>query len=76
MAHNTSNQALSQKRADTVMQFLITQGVKPDLLAAKGFGDADPVASNSPRGGGQRTGASNCRWSGLAVELAHRARRS
>ena len=42
----TSNQALSQKRADTVMQYLISQGVKPDLLTAKGFGDANPVASN------------------------------
>ena len=29
------------------MQFLISQGVKPDLVAAKGFGDADPIASNA-----------------------------
>ena len=43
----TSNQDLSQKRADAVMQFLISQGVKPDLVAAKGFGDADPIASNA-----------------------------
>ena len=42
----TSNQDLSQKRADNVMAFLISQGVKPDLISAKGFGDADPVASN------------------------------
>ena len=42
----TSNEILSQKRADTVMAFLISQGVKPDLISAKGFGDADPVASN------------------------------
>lgn len=42
----TSNQELSQKRAETVMQFLISQGVQPDLLTAQGFGDADPVASN------------------------------
>lgn len=43
----TSNEVLSQMRADSVMQFLISQGVKPDLVAAKGFGDADPVASNA-----------------------------
>ena len=50
----TSNQDLSQKRADNVMAFLISQGVKPDLIAAKGFGDADPVASNStPQGRAQ-----------------------
>jgi chemotaxis protein MotB len=42
----TSNQVLSQKRAENVMQFLISQGVKPDLISAKGFGDANPVASN------------------------------
>jgi chemotaxis protein MotB len=43
----TSNQELSQKRADAVMAFLISQGAKPDLVDAKGFGDADPVASNA-----------------------------
>ena len=42
----TSNQDLSQKRAENVMEFLISQGVKPDLITAKGFGDADAVASN------------------------------
>ena len=50
----TSNQDLSQKRADNVMAFLISQGVKPDLISAKGFGDADPVASNdTPQGRSQ-----------------------
>jgi chemotaxis protein MotB len=43
----TSNQELSQKRADDVMQFLISQGVKPDLVSAHGFGDANPVAPNT-----------------------------
>jgi len=42
----TSNQDLSQKRAENVMEFLISQGVKPDLISAKGFGDADPVDTN------------------------------
>ena len=42
----TSNQELSQKRADAVMQYLISQGVKPNMVAAQGLGDADPVASN------------------------------
>src|SRR5215469_1249942 len=43
----TSNLVLSQKRADTVMQYMISQGVKPNLISAQGFGEADPVASNS-----------------------------
>jgi chemotaxis protein MotB len=42
----TSNQELSQKRADAVMQYLTSQGVKSDLVSAKGFGDASPIASN------------------------------
>jgi chemotaxis protein MotB len=41
-----SNQVLSEKRAQNVMEYLISQGVKPDLVSAHGFGDADPVASN------------------------------
>ncbi len=42
----TSNEILSQKRADSVMQFLISQGLNSDLVTAKGYGEADPVASN------------------------------
>jgi len=42
----TTNQILSQKRADNVMEFMISQGVKKDLVSAHGFGDANPVASN------------------------------
>lgn len=42
----TTNQELSQKRADAVMQYLISQGVAADLVSAQGFGDASPVASN------------------------------
>jgi chemotaxis protein MotB len=42
----TSNQILSEKRAENVMAFMVSQGVKPDLVQAQGFGEADPVASN------------------------------
>jgi len=50
----TSNQILSQKRAENVMHFLISQGVKPDLVTAQGFGDANPIASNdTPKGRAQ-----------------------
>ena len=42
-----SNQELSQKRAENVMQFLISQGAKPDLVSAHGYGDANPVAPNT-----------------------------
>jgi len=50
----TSNLILSQRRADNVMQFMISQGVKPNLVTAQGLGDADPVASNAtPQGKAQ-----------------------
>jgi outer membrane protein OmpA-like peptidoglycan-associated protein len=42
-----SNLQLSQMRADNVRTFLISQGLKPDLVLSKGFGDADPAASNA-----------------------------
>ena len=47
----TSNEILSQKRADAVMQFLISQGVKPDLVEAHGYGEKNPIASNKTSAG-------------------------
>jgi outer membrane protein OmpA-like peptidoglycan-associated protein len=36
------------------MQFLISQGVKPNLVSAHGYGEANPVASNdTPEGRAQ-----------------------
>ena len=42
----TSNEILSQKRAEDVMAYIVSQGVNPDLISAQGFGDANPVAPN------------------------------
>ena len=42
----TSNEMLSQKRAEAVMEYLIAHGVKPDMISARGLGEAEPVASN------------------------------
>ena len=42
----TSNEILSQKRAENVMEYVVSLGVKPDLVSAQGFGDSNPVASN------------------------------
>ena len=45
------NLALSQKRAEAVREALIKYGADPDMLVAKGYGEADPVASNdTPEG--------------------------
>ena len=40
------NMDLSQRRAETVINYLISKGVPADRLTAKGYGEAQPVASN------------------------------
>jgi chemotaxis protein MotB len=40
------NLTLSSRRAGAVVTFLISQGVKPNIISAKGFGDTHPVAPN------------------------------
>jgi chemotaxis protein MotB len=49
-----SNTELSQKRAEAVKQFLIEQGVSPNLVIARGGGENKPVATNkTPEGRAQ-----------------------
>jgi outer membrane protein OmpA-like peptidoglycan-associated protein len=45
------NVTLSQKRADAVREALIKYGANPAMLIAKGYGNANPIASNdTPEG--------------------------
>jgi len=45
------NLVLSTRRAATVVTFLVQQGVNPNIISAKGFGETRPVASNdTPQG--------------------------
>lgn len=48
------NQQLSERRADSVRDFLAEQGVPVSTIAAKGFGKSQPVASNDTPEGRQR----------------------
>jgi outer membrane protein OmpA-like peptidoglycan-associated protein len=48
------NQQLSERRADSVRDFLIAQGVNGSSITAKGLGKADPVATNDTAEGRQR----------------------
>jgi OOP family OmpA-OmpF porin len=41
------NLHLSQKRSESVRSYLISQGVNPVGLTAKGFGKANPIATNA-----------------------------
>src|SRR5262249_19052547 len=43
------NEKLSQSRADAVRNYLIQEfGIQPEHIAAKGYGETQPVASNAP----------------------------
>jgi outer membrane protein OmpA-like peptidoglycan-associated protein len=42
----TKNVALSRRRADAVREALVKSGANADMLVAKGYGSADPIASN------------------------------
>jgi len=46
-----SNQTLSQQRADAVKARLISKGIVENRIVTKGFGAANPVATNdTPEG--------------------------
>ncbi len=48
------NLALSQKRADSVMAFLVNQGLDPRTMTSTGFGESNPVADNATAAGRQQ----------------------
>ncbi|MGH9741626.1 MAG: OmpA family protein [Candidatus Acidiferrum sp.] len=48
------NQQLSERRADTVRDFLAEQGVPASTITARGFGKTQPVATNDTAEGRQR----------------------
>ncbi|MEM9671777.1 MAG: OmpA family protein [Bacteroidota bacterium] len=49
----TYNQTLSQKRAQAIVDYLIEQGITTERLAARGYGEADPIASNDDEAEGR-----------------------
>jgi outer membrane protein OmpA-like peptidoglycan-associated protein len=48
------NRDLSQRRADSVRDFLIQNGINADRIAARGLGEEYPVASNDTEAGRQQ----------------------
>jgi outer membrane protein OmpA-like peptidoglycan-associated protein len=45
------NLALSQRRADSVKQYLVNAGISADRLVARGYGETTPIASNATPAG-------------------------
>jgi OOP family OmpA-OmpF porin len=50
-ASSDYNQKLSEARAKAVRDYLINQGVQPERIQAKGFGETRPIASNETEEG-------------------------
>jgi OOP family OmpA-OmpF porin len=50
----TYNLGLSDRRANTVRDYLIRQGVSSDRITARGYGEADPIANNATAEGQER----------------------
>jgi OmpA-OmpF porin, OOP family len=48
------NQQLSEKRANAVYNYLISKGINPKRLSARGFGSVKPVAPNETEAGRQQ----------------------
>ena len=46
-----ANQALSEKRAKAVYDYLVARGVAKDRLTFKGYGEADPIGDNKTADG-------------------------
>ena len=51
---NAYNQSLSERRAKAVRDVLVAQGINPQRLITKGFGETRPVSSNATKQGRQQ----------------------
>lgn len=67
------NQKLSENRASTVKNFLISQGVSSDSITSQGFGKNDPVADNSTSAGRAQNRRVNMVVSGDAIGVGQNA---
>lgn len=45
------NKGLSQRRTNSVREYLVNHGVRPDRIISHGYGESDPVATNSTKPG-------------------------
>lgn len=48
------NRQLSQRRAESVRGFLLREGISPERVRARGYGESEPVASNDTAAGRAR----------------------
>ncbi|WP_027127627.1 OmpA family protein [Gelidibacter mesophilus] len=51
VGNERSNQLLSERRANSVMDYLVSNGIAAERLSARGFGEANPIDSNKTASG-------------------------
>ncbi|WP_303908830.1 OmpA family protein [Thiohalomonas denitrificans] len=54
LANTNYNRVLSERRANAVKHALVAQGIDPDRIISRGYGEARPIASNRTETGRQR----------------------
>ncbi len=62
MGDDAYNLSLSQKRAESVMTYLTTQGVPAAQLTAKGYGESAPIADNKTAAGRSNNRRVEMKW--------------
>jgi outer membrane protein OmpA-like peptidoglycan-associated protein len=67
---DTYNQGLSERRADAVRSFLVSQGVPENNITAQGFGKTQPIASNDSVTGRQLNRRVDMVVSGESIQSA------
>jgi outer membrane protein OmpA-like peptidoglycan-associated protein/tetratricopeptide (TPR) repeat protein len=54
VGNDEANQNLSEQRSESVVRYLVSQGIDPKRLCAKGYGEKFPIASNDTEEGRQQ----------------------
>ncbi|MBN4081784.1 PD40 domain-containing protein [bacterium AH-315-C07] len=70
------NQILSEKRALSVVEYLMEIGVSMNRITAKGYGEDQPVATNETEEGKQENRRVELRIAGITAELPDKRRKS
>jgi len=61
----SANKTLSENRAKSVYNYLISQGIKAERLAFKGYGESKPIADNTTEIGRQKNRRTEYRVTGM-----------
>jgi len=70
MGTDEYNQGLSERRAATVRDYLVSQGIPRETIDAMGFGEARPVVGNETASGRQRNRRVELVVSGEPIDVA------